>query len=535
VTGAAGRAATGRDALHGEVVRQIQARNWRDADARCRELTAADDSFAPGWLLASVIAQHLGEHQRALQLAERAVAAAPDDPSVLLRLAQCLDGLRRRPEALRAAAAAERASGGNPRALAAIGLFYSAADEHFLSLAAYERACRQAPDNARLLFSRAVLRKNVGRLEEAEADYDRVLELDPKHYESYTNRSNLRTQTPDRNHVTALERLLARGDADAGGEVQLCHALAKEYADLGRHTESWTLLERGARQRRRQLHYDVAADLGTIDALIEAFPAGPGQPAAGAAADAPIFIVGLPRAGSTLVERILSSHSGLRAAGELRHFTLAIAAAARAQAGRDDPPMRQVIALSPQFDFAALGRDYLARCRPAAGSAPRFIDKMPGNFLYCGLIRRALRNARIVHVARGPLAACFAIYRVLFRDGYPFSYDLDELAQYYIAYRRLMDHWQRTMPGVIHELSYERLIADQPGETRRLLDFCGLDWEDACLDFHLNPAASTSASAHQVRRPIYSSAVNEWRNYAAQLAGLRSRLEAAGIAVEAAG
>ena len=121
---------------------------------------------------------------------------------------------------------------------------------------------------------------------------------------------------------------------------------------------------------------------------------------------------------------------------------------------------------------------------------------------------------------------------MLFKDAYPYSYDLDEMAEYYIAYRRLMDHWHRTMPGDIHDLSYERLVADQPGETSRLLEFCGLEWEDACLDFHLNPAASTTASAHQVRQPIYQSAVNEWRNYAPQLAGLRAHLEAAGIAVE---
>jgi hypothetical protein len=219
----------------------------------------------------------------------------------------------------------------------------------------------------------------------------------------------------------------------------------------------------------------------------------------------------------------------------LRHFTHAIAAAARRTSGLDDPPLRQIIALSAQFDFAALGRDYLARCRPATGDTPRFIDKMPVNYLYCGLIRRALPNARIVHVARTPLAACYAMYKVLFLDAYPFSYDLDELAQYYIAYRRLMDHWHRTMPGIIHELPYERLVADQPGETRRLLEFCGLEWQDACLDFHLNPAASTTESAHQVRRQIYDSAANEWRNYATQLSGLRARLEAAGIAVESPG
>lgn len=523
----------GRDALYREVVRLMQARNWREAGERCRSLNASASGFAPGWLLASVIAQHHGEHEQALQLAERAVAVAPDEPSAILRRAQCLDGLRRRPEALRVAAEAEHASRGNPRALDAIGMFYNAAGEHFRALAVYERACREAPDDPRLLFGRAVVRRFVGQLEEAEADYDRVLQLDPKLYECYTNRSNLRTQTPDRNHVRLLEQLLERGGADAHGEVQLRHALAKEYADLGRHAESWTQLERGARLRRQHLQYDLRADLDTVDWLIEAFPARPARPTEGAAAAAPIFIVGLPRAGSTLVERILSSHSQVHAAGELRHLTYAIAAAARAKSGLDDPPLQQIIALSSQFDFAALGRDYLARCHPVAGGKPRFTDKMPVNYLYCGLIHRALPNAKVVHVARGPLAGCYAMYKTLFRDGFPFSYDLDEIAQYYIAYRRLLDHWHRTMPGLIHELSYEQLVADQLGESRRLLEFCGLEWEDACRDFHLHPGASTTASAHQIRQPIYGSAVNEWRHYATQLAGLRARLEAAGIAVEA--
>jgi tetratricopeptide (TPR) repeat protein len=449
----------------------------------------------------------------------------------LLRRAQCLDGLRRRPEALLAAEAAEQAANGNPSALDAIAAFYLSIREYQRALVLCDRACELAPDNARYFYARAVVRRFLGQFDQAEADYDRLLGLDSTLYEAYMNRSNLRTQTPERNHVAALERVVGSGVADPGGETQLRYALAKEYADLGRYTDSWAQLERGAQLRRGQLKFDLAADLAMVDWLIEAFPTGPVEPTLGTPADAPIFIVGLPRSGSTLVERILSSHSQLHAAGELGHFTYAVAAAARTASKQQRPQLQQLFELSAKFDFAALGRDYLARCRPVVGQASRFIDKMPLNYLYCGLIRRALPNARIIHVAREPLAACFAIYKTLFMEGYAFSYDLDELGQYYIAYRRLMDHWQRTMTGVIHDLSYEHLVADQLGETRRLLAYCGLEWEDACLDFHLNPAASTTASAHQVRRPIYRSSVAEWRNYAAQLAGLRVRLEAAGIAI----
>ena len=156
---------------------------------------------------------------------------------------------------------------------------------------------------------------------------------------------------------------------------------------------------------------------------------------------------------------------------------------------------------------------------------------MPLNYLYCGIIRRALPNARIVHLTRHPLAVCYAMFKTLFDEGYPFSYDLEEIGRYYLSYRKLMDHWHATLPGAIHDLNYEQLIADPAGETRRLLEFCGLPWEDACLDFHRNPAPSTTASATQVRQPIYDSSVAQWRHYAAHLEGLRSQLVAAGIAV----
>jgi hypothetical protein len=182
-------------------------------------------------------------------------------------------------------------------------------------------------------------------------------------------------------------------------------------------------------------------------------------------------------------------------------------------------------------DFAALGHAYLRRARLEADVSGRFIDKMPLNYLYCGLIRRALPNSKIVHVVRQPMAVCYAMYKALFKDAYPFSYDLSEIAQYYVAYRRLMAHWAASLPGEVYTLSYEALIADQLGETRKLLEFCGLEWQEACARFHENTAASATASAAQVRRPIYASSVAQWRHYEAQLAGLSAQLAAAGVAL----
>jgi hypothetical protein len=154
---------------------------------------------------------------------------------------------------------------------------------------------------------------------------------------------------------------------------------------------------------------------------------------------------------------------------------------------------------------------------------------MPLNYLYCGLIRRALPNARMVHLKRHPMASGYAIYKTLFQDGYPYSYDLEELGRYYVAYRRLMRHWAETLPGAIHELHYEELIADSGRVTRLLLEFCGLEWQDACADFLSNPAPTTTASAAQVRRPLYDTSVSQWRHYRKQLAPLEATLRTGGI------
>jgi tetratricopeptide (TPR) repeat protein len=490
---------------------------------------------------------------RLIQRIDEALALEPANPRFLLHRAQCLFALGRAREACETAAAAHRGARSEPVLLDAIGTLFSQANEHRRALAAYDQAIALAPNQPRFLFNRAAVRRFLGQLAEAEQDYDRVIALKPDDYEAYKNRAELRTQTQDNNHTVAIETLLARGISNWTGEVELRYALAKEYEDLGEYEKSFNHLQRGSRLRREHLRYDVATDAATAEWIIHAFPgpapneprestAGTGQPAArdstagmshrpahDSTTPAPIFIVGLPRSGSTLVDRILGSHSKVRSAGELPHFALAVVEAVHRQSGVAQLPRKELVARSANLDFAAVGRDYLARVRAGGMDANRFTDKMPLNYLYCGLIQRSLPDARIVHVVRAPMASCYAIYKTLFRDGYPFSYDFAELARYYAAYRRLMHHWETTMPGHIHVVRYEDLVSDQIGASRGLLEFCGLDWEDACAEFHRNPSPTTTASASQVRRGIYNTSVSQWRNYAQQLAPLREHLTAAGV------
>jgi tetratricopeptide (TPR) repeat protein len=526
-----------------EVARLMQAREWHAAQSACGGLNARYPTFAAGWMAASQIALARKVPAEALDAIGHALALEPENPRYLIHRAQCLLALGRTGEALASAEAAGRGAGADADAWDAIGALRSYARDQRGALAAYERAVALAPENPQFLYNRASVRRFMGDLEGAETDYDRVIAQRPTDFEAYLNRSELRVQRRERNHIAELEAILPRTRGDWRGEVQIRFALAKECEDLGEYARSFEYLRSGAKTRREHLKYGVATDVATVDWIMQAFPAALLAGAAGAdcagfsspagrrstGPDDPVFIVGMPRSGTTLVERILGSHSAVSSAGELDCFALALVEAARRHAGPEQLSRRELVAASASLDFAALGTDYLKRARAVFGGAGRFIDKMPLNYLYCGLIGRALPNARIIHVTRHPMAVCYAMYKTLFKNGYPFSYDLGEIAEYYIAYRRLMSHWHAAIPGAIYELSYESLVADQRGETIKLLEYCDLEWEDGCFTFHRNPAPTTTASASQVRRPIYDSSVSQWRHYESELGELSARLTAAGI------
>jgi tetratricopeptide (TPR) repeat protein len=422
-------------------------------------------------------------------------------------------------------------------AYAELGDFSSVADDYSSAVAAYDQAIALAPARARYWFNRAAVRRFLGELELAERDYDTALKLEPTDGEAWLNRSDLRVQSPERNHLPQLESALASGPADWRYRVPLRYALAKEYEDVGDYARSWQHLHAGAQLRRQHLQYDPQLDLDTVQWLIEALPAAvPVAAPALRAGPQPIFIIGLPRTGSTLVDRMLGNHSEVCSAGELTDFGTAVTEQTRRvqRAPHAPPPSRKDLVMSSaHLDFAALGADYLRRVQPRLRQQlPRFTDKLPLNYLYCGLIARALPSARIVHVTRHPMAVCYAMYKVLFGQGYPFSYDLGEIADYYIAYRRLMEHWRTSLPGRVYEVAYEDLVSDPEGQGRALLAAMDLVWQDQCLHSHNNAAPVATASASQVRRPIYTSSVSLWRRYEPQLAPLRSRLLAAGIALD---
>ncbi|HUO79454.1 MAG TPA: sulfotransferase [Steroidobacteraceae bacterium] len=513
------------------IVARMDVRDWRGAAAEAEACRGAYPADPAGWLLGSFVALLSDQREAALALIDGGLAAQPKDLACLIQRAECLFTLGRRGEAIAAAETAATVAGDEPAALNAVAAFLVHANEHARALRLYDRAIAAAPQDAALLTRRAAMHRSVGAFAEALADLDRVLAIDPADAEALKARGELRRQSAEHSSVDALAAALARNPSDPEHAVPLHFALAKAYEDAGEYAESWRHLRAANGLERTRVRYDATLDRVMTDGMIAAFP-GPEPQAPDTTGESPIFIVGLPRTGTTLVDTILGSHSQVHSAGELLVFYEAIGGAI----ARTRPPVDLDFAEYPQLvaglDGATLAAEYLARVRAWRGDRPRFTDKHVTNFFYIAPILRAFPQARIVHLTRHPLAACYANYKTWFRHGFPYSFDLAELAEFYIGYRRLMAHWHRILPGRILDLAYEDVVTSQEATTRMLLDYCGLPFEAACLEFHANPAPITTASAFQARQPLYDSSLEQWRHYAEGLAPVRQRLAEAGIAVD---
>ncbi len=505
----------------------LRRRDTAGADRLVRHLTALTPHSAEGWELDSAVGAALGDPARAAASAHRAIEHGGDNTQNWARLARARWQMRES-ASIEECIARARAAARSAACLARLGDLFIFLEDFARALEAYDEAVRSEPRDLRYLANRAALRRIMGNLEEAERDYDRLIECDPGECEAWLSRAELRRQDAERNHIAALESRLARGFRSWSGEVPIRYALAKEYEDLGDYPRSWQHLTAGAALRRRHLKYEVQTDLDTVEWISEAFPHA-GSCKQGCPSAEPIFIVGMPRTGTTLLERVLAGHPQVFAAGELTQLSLALVAAAQRKAGRSRLSRRELVAVSANLDYSALGEDYLARTRPRTGHLPRFVDKLPLNYLYCGIIQRALPNARILHMTRHPLATCYAVFKALFNQAYPFSYDLKELTAYYLSYRKLMTHWKGILPGTILDVSYERLVCDPENEAQRVFDFCGLGWERRYLEVEKVAVPSTTASAPQVRRPIYRDSLELWRHYEQKLEPVAQRLAAGGV------
>jgi tetratricopeptide (TPR) repeat protein len=399
------------------------------------------------------------------------------------------------------------------------------AGNHIDAVEFYDKALEIAPNHIGAMCGKGNAYRTFGDQDGAIAAYRSSIKTNPLYAEAYWSLANLKTFRFEDRELDDMLALVGDERIPTDGQVQLNNAIGLELDGRKEYDRAFEYIDRGNILRREHEFYDRIENEERTDLSIDVFTpqffddnTGHGDPD-----PAPIFIVGLPRSGSTLLEQILSSHSQVDGTHELADLGKTV----RHNPDLTTPPARYPTSVAniDADGFRQLGSEYIERSCRHRGDRPFFTDKNPNNFVHVGLLHLILPNAKIINARRHPLDSCFGSYKQLFASGQPFTYDLVELGEYYLQYQRLMDHWHEVLPGRVLDVRYEEVVQDIEGQVRRILEYCGLDWEESCLKFHETSRSVKSASSEQVRQPIYDSAVNTWRHYEHHLGTLIETLE----------
>jgi len=473
------------------------------------------------------VAARLGRDDDALALLTRCMELAPGFHAARKNLAQVLNRGNRHAEALEQVETLLASEPAHPSYLNLKAVILGRIGDYAQAIALYEEILAQHPRHPQLWMSNGHALKTAGFQDRAIAAYRHAIAIDPACGEAWWSLANLKTVRFDAGDIAAMRAQLARGDLGDEQRLHFDFALGKALEDAGDYERSFRHYLDGNALRRTLVPYSADDNAGRGRAARrvysrEFFAAREGW---GCDAQDPVFIVGMPRAGSTLVEQILSSHPAVEGTMELPE----IISLARVLRRRAESPQttsyHDILAGIDDGEARALGERYLERTRiHRKRGAPLFIDKMPNNFAHIGLIQLALPNAKIVDARRHPLACCLSGFKQHFARGQDFSYSLDDIGRYYRDYVELMAHFDDVLPGRVHRVIYEDMVADTESEVRRLLDYCGLPFDAACLRFFENPRAVRTASSEQVRQPIYRDGVDHWRHYEAWLEPLEAAL-----------
>ncbi len=487
-----------------------------EASAHYARALALDEAAADLHVNRGKALHRLGRDEEAIAHYQRALALAPGDAEAINDLGNALQSLGRHGEAIQRY---EQALALRPGLAAAHGNLANslhALDRHAEAIAQYRAAIAARPGNAVAVSNLGVALREMGRLAEARAAFETAVDLAPERAVFHLNLAEVKRFAAEDPQLARLEAL-GRAAASLALEEQIAlhFALAKARADLGEPAAAFRHLRQGNALMRRRIAYDEAATLGRLERIGSLFTpalmrAGAGQ---GDPSELPVFIFGMPRSGTSLVEQIAASHPAVHGAGEIADFPAATRAIL--------PGFPEDGAVLPSEALRKLGVRYAAALAARAPAARRVTDKLPGNFQLAGLIHLALPRARLIHVRRDPADTCWSCFATLFTGGPPFAYELGELGRYYRAYEMLMAHWRAVLPdGAMLEIRYEDVVADLEREARRIIAFCGLDWDPACLAFHASARPVRTASAVQVRQPIYDTSIGRWRRYGAELGPL---------------
>lgn len=504
-----------------------RARDWQTVERFAKQILKRDSRSAEGHFLHGLAAKATGLVDAAEKSFRRALQIAGDRYDAAVELAELYVGQQRNTEAVTLLDSYKARLGNSPLYLEMAASAYSRLDLHEEALPLYRRACELQPEIERFRTGLATCNTNLGDIGSARRIYEELLERHPDHQRFHFELSRLGTAS-DFRHVSRMKAVLERSALPPEKNIFIWYALGKELEDLGRWDEAFSYYEQAGNAASGVADYRVDSDIELVEAIIETCDATwlrraesdalPDRPT-------PVFIVGLPRSGTTLLERMLASHSRIQTVGETFFFQSALCRLAGSAAGR---PTAEAIERASTGDMHALSAQYLEAVDYKLGTEPLFIEKLPENFLYLGFIAAAFPDARIIHVMRHPMDVCFAMYK---QSYFRFAYRLEDLARFYVAYYELMGHWRRVLGDRVIELQYEHLVAEPEHEIRGLLARLGLDFESACLSPESNQSPSRTASRVQIREGIHRRSVDRWKHFEHRLAPLADHLLAHGIEI----
>ena len=510
--------------------RYLQSGRPEQASECCRKVLEKQPRLPEAHFLVGLVALEMEQRRVAISAFGSVTELDPSHGAAWAQLARLFmqsGQTVRGDEALRNAV---RHTDDNPIVLDLIGHVHMMLGDENGALEWYKRAAEKQPDNVPFLVNMANCQMYVGELEDAESTLGKALQLSPANANAHWILAMIR-KAKDRDHVDEMQKLVAENRYPPRALAFICYGIGKELEDLEDWDAAFAAFEQGADARRSVIDYDEQSEIEMFEAFERTFTkewfdsTKEGVPSA-----APIFVVGQPRTGTTLVERIITAHPDAGSAGELKQFGNAVRRLSNYAA-----PQRFSAKLAESaaaIDVEKLGGLYIETSRKMAGDTAKFVDKLPFNFLYIPLILKALPNAKIVHLRRNPMDACFSSYKQLFADAYQHSYNQEEMARHHARYYRLMETWRERFGDRFFDITYEEVAADLEPNARALIDYLGLPWHDACLEFHKQKTAVATASAVQVRQPAHTKSIGRWKRYERQLAPTRRVLEELGIPLE---
>jgi tetratricopeptide (TPR) repeat protein len=496
------------------------------AEELCRQVLARQPRNIEAMRLLASIASQMGALSEAELLLESAVVFDPDNTQVRVDYVQLLRRRQKFKESLDQAGQLLATAPDNPQLKSLYAIESMQMGDYDTALEFFDSVLQQLPNDATTLTSRGHALKTTGNTAAAIDSYRAATQAKPDYGEAYYSLANLKTYQFTEQELKDIQVIDKRHKLGLMDRVYISFALGKAFEDLKDFSRAFDYYQRGNALKKQQCTYKaekMSADLTSQCRFFTAAQCAKLKDYGDNSPD-PIFIVGLPRAGSTLLEQILASHSMVDGTLELPNIlTISQELRRRGEEG-NKLGYPDIIAELNEDELAQLGSRYLKETKIHRQGAPFFIDKMPNNFRHIGLIKLILPNAKIIDARRHPAACCFSAFKQLFAEGQEFTYSLDDIAQYYIDYVELMDHWDTVLPGEVLRVHYEDMTSDIESQVERILNYCGLPFEAGCLEFHKTKRAVRTASSEQVRQPIYQSGVDHWQNFGTQLQPLLSTL-----------